>query len=146
MSIPQPGSRQPVQRAREADAGRNPDQDSPRFILAVMPDTQFLYWGTRGSINPGAAGGVSFCDGREPQRVFYPVNQTSSTTLCGQGLPGETWWHVAVVNDGAHTTMYVEGCPTVTSPTRCRPTGSRWVVDVRIVNRPLLVRDFMINH
>jgi hypothetical protein len=52
MSIPQPGSRQPVQRARNADAGWNPDQDSPRFILAVMPDTQFLYWGTRGSINP----------------------------------------------------------------------------------------------
>ena len=41
------------------------------------------------------------------------MNQTSSTTLWGQGLPEETWWHVAVVNDGAHTTMYVEGGPTV---------------------------------
>src|SRR5579863_9723359 len=39
-------------RGREADAGWHPDQDSPRFTLAVMPDTQFLYWGTQGSINP----------------------------------------------------------------------------------------------
>ncbi len=25
----------------------NPDQDSPRFTLAVMPDTQFMYWGSQ---------------------------------------------------------------------------------------------------
>jgi hypothetical protein len=42
----------PSNAARNADAGWNPDQDSPRFTLAVMPDTQFLYWGTQGSINP----------------------------------------------------------------------------------------------
>src|ERR1700733_9928990 len=30
----------------------NPDPDSSRFTLAVMPDTQFLYWGTQGSVNP----------------------------------------------------------------------------------------------
>ncbi|HTU05684.1 MAG TPA: hypothetical protein VMG13_09050, partial [Trebonia sp.] len=30
----------------------NPDPDSPRFTLAVMPDTQFLYWGSQGSVNP----------------------------------------------------------------------------------------------
>ncbi|HUC26381.1 MAG TPA: hypothetical protein VMA73_27070, partial [Streptosporangiaceae bacterium] len=29
----------------------NPDPASPRFTLAVMPDTQFLYWGTQGSVN-----------------------------------------------------------------------------------------------
>src|SRR5262245_14819566 len=27
----------------------NPDPDRPRFTLAVMPDTQFLYWGSQGS-------------------------------------------------------------------------------------------------
>jgi 3',5'-cyclic AMP phosphodiesterase CpdA len=42
----------PSNAARNGDAGWNPDQDSPRFTLAVMPDTQFLYWGTQGSINP----------------------------------------------------------------------------------------------
>src|SRR5690242_7768217 len=38
--------------AQTAGGGWNPDQDSPRFTLAVMPDTQFLYWGSQGSINP----------------------------------------------------------------------------------------------
>ena len=33
-------------------AGWNPDPDSPRFTLAVMPDTQFMYWGSQGSVNP----------------------------------------------------------------------------------------------
>ena len=33
-------------------AGRwNPDPNSLQFTLAVMPDTQFLYWGTQNSIN-----------------------------------------------------------------------------------------------
>src|SRR5579875_3874858 len=35
-----------------APRGWNPDGESARFTLAVMPDTQFLYWGTQGSINP----------------------------------------------------------------------------------------------
>jgi hypothetical protein len=42
----------PANAAQNAGAGWNPDSDSPRFTLAVMPDTQFLYWGTQGSINP----------------------------------------------------------------------------------------------
>src|SRR5262245_38539915 len=42
----------PANAAQNAGGGWNPDQDSPRFTLAVMPDTQFLYWGTQGSINP----------------------------------------------------------------------------------------------
>src|SRR5689334_3501296 len=36
----------PSNAAQNAGAGWNPDPDSPRFTLAVMPDTQFLYWGT----------------------------------------------------------------------------------------------------
>jgi hypothetical protein len=40
-------------RAAVGGAGAcNPDPDSPRFTLAVMPDTQFLYWGSQGSVNP----------------------------------------------------------------------------------------------
>ena len=30
----------------------NPDPESPQFTLAVMPDTQFMYWGSQGSVNP----------------------------------------------------------------------------------------------
>src|SRR5215470_7352051 len=29
----------------------DPDPNSLQFTLAVMPDTQFLYWGTQNSIN-----------------------------------------------------------------------------------------------
>src|SRR5262249_14810497 len=29
----------------------NPNPDRPRFTIAVMPDTQFLYWGSQNSIN-----------------------------------------------------------------------------------------------
>src|SRR5580693_2227094 len=38
--------------AGRAGAAWNPDPDSSRFTLAVMPDTQFLYWGSQGSVNP----------------------------------------------------------------------------------------------
>jgi hypothetical protein len=112
---------------------------------------------------------LSFSNGREPQCVFYPLNQTGSTTLWGQGLPENTWWHVAVVNDGKHTTMYVEGCPTVDIANQVSSNGitqlalpwalggyeyggsinqifNGWVGDVRIVNRALLVSEFMINN
>ena len=51
-----------------------------------------------------------FSNGREPQCVFYPLNQSGSTTLWGQGLPEDTWWHLALVNDTSRTTMYIEGC------------------------------------
>ena len=40
--------------AKQAAAGGghwNPDPDSLQFTLAVMPDTQFLYWGSQNSIN-----------------------------------------------------------------------------------------------
>ncbi len=36
----------------------NPNPNSRQFTLAVMPDTQFLYWGTQNSVNSAAAGGV----------------------------------------------------------------------------------------
>ena len=109
----------------------------------------------------------SFSDGREPQWNVYPLNLTYPTTNWGQGLPEDTWWHVAVVNDGKHTVMYVEGCPTVDNPTLIQSTGITqlamawalggyeyggsinqifhgWVGDVRVVDRPLKPSRFMI--
>jgi hypothetical protein len=111
----------------------------------------------------------SFSNGREPQWNVYPLNLTSATTNWGQGLPEDTWWHLAVVNDGKHTVMYVEGCPTVDNPSRLESNGITqlnlpwtlggyeyggsinqifhgFVGDVRIVNRPLSVDEFMIGH
>jgi Concanavalin A-like lectin/glucanases superfamily/Calcineurin-like phosphoesterase len=106
---------------------------------------------------------------REPQWNAYPLNLTYPTTNWGQGLPEDTWWHLAVVNDGKHTIMYIEGCPTVDNPTLIQSTGITqlalpwalggyeyggvvnqifhgWIGDVRIVNRPLSVGEFMIAH
>jgi hypothetical protein len=105
---------------------------------------------------------------REFQWNSYPLNLTSPTTNWSQGLPEETWWHVALVNDGQHTVMYVDGCPTVDNPTLIQSAGITqvglpwllggylwdgsvsqvfhgWIGDVRIVNRPLPVREFLSN-
>jgi hypothetical protein len=110
----------------------------------------------------------SFSNDREPQWNAYPLNLTYPTTNWGQGLPEDTWWHLAVVNDGEYTVMYIEGCPTVDNPTLLQSNGITqlalpwalggyeyggvinqifygWVGDVRIVNRPLTVNEFMIN-
>jgi hypothetical protein len=109
----------------------------------------------------------SFSNGREPQWNAYPLNLAWPTTNWGQGLPEVTWWHLAVVNDGKHTVMYIEGCPTVDNPTLVESVGLTqlglpWALggyeyggsvnqifhgsigDVRIVNRPLSVDEFMI--
>jgi len=109
---------------------------------------------------------LSTSDAREPQCVFYPTNQTDSTTLWGQGLPENQWWHLAVVNDGSHTVMYVDGCPTVDIANLVSSNGitqlnlpwalggyeyagtinqiwNGWVGDVRIVDRALSVGEFM---
>ena len=105
-------------------------------------------------------------NGREPQFNFYPLSQTHPTTNWGHGLFEDVWWHVAVVNDGLHTIMYVEGSPVVGNPSTLSAgiasLGLPWLVggheyagdvdnvfhgwigDVRIVNRPLPVDEFMI--
>jgi hypothetical protein len=104
---------------------------------------------------------------REPQWNVYPLNLNGPTTNWGQGLPEDTWWHLAVVNDGRHTVMYIEGSDTVDNPTLIEAAGITqiglpWLLggyewagstsqvfhgfigDVRIVNRPLRTGDFMI--
>jgi hypothetical protein len=109
---------------------------------------------------------LSLSDGREPQWCVYPLNLDDESTNWGQGLPQDAWWHLAVVNDGSHTVLYVEGCETVDNP----PTkavgltqlnlpwalggyeyaGSinqifnGWIGDIRIVNRALRADEFMI--
>ena len=109
---------------------------------------------------------LSLSDGREPQWCVYPLNLTDESTNWGQGLPENTWWHLAVVNDGHTTVMYVEGCETVDNPPT-RAVGLTqlalswvlggyeyggtinqifhgWIGDVRIIGRPLSPGEFMI--
>jgi len=104
-------------------------------------------------------------NGREPQFNFYPESQTFPTTNWGQGLPEEQWWHVAMVNDGRRTIMYVNSSPVVDNPSTFSAGIASlglpwllgadfyagdldqvfhgWIGDVRIVNRPLSVSQFM---
>ncbi len=108
---------------------------------------------------------LSLSNDREPQWAMRPLNQEGIATNWAQETPLETWWHLAVVNDGTHTTMYVEGCPVVRNP-KARSTGITsvglpWLLggyeyggkidqilrgrlgDVRIVARALPVKSFM---
>ncbi|MFF7160046.1 LamG-like jellyroll fold domain-containing protein [Streptomyces sp. NPDC008086] len=110
---------------------------------------------------------LSLSNDREPQWAMRPLNQEGIATNWAQETPLQTWWHLAVVNDGEHTTMYVEGCPVVRNP-KARSTGITsvglpWLLggyeyggkidqilhgrlgDVRIVARALPVKSFM-NH
>ncbi|GAA1908774.1 LamG-like jellyroll fold domain-containing protein [Streptantibioticus ferralitis] len=108
---------------------------------------------------------LSLSGGAELQWCIYPLNLTGSVTNWGHYLPLNAWWHVAVVNDGHHTTMYVDGCPVVRNPstesTGITTLGRPWMLggyeyggtinqilhgylgDVRIVNRALPTSKFM---
>ncbi|WP_443064684.1 LamG-like jellyroll fold domain-containing protein [Streptomyces sp. NBC_00588] len=104
-------------------------------------------------------------NGREPQFNHYPLNNTYPTTNWGHGLVELKWWHLAVVNDGRRTRLYVESAPVVDNPNReshgLTSLGLPWLVggheyageidivfhgnvgDIRIVNRPLATKEFL---
>ncbi|MFJ8539418.1 LamG-like jellyroll fold domain-containing protein [Streptomyces sp. NPDC093591] len=108
---------------------------------------------------------LSLSNDREPQWAMRPLNQEGIATNWAQETPLETWWHLAVVNDGEHTTMYVEGCPVLRNPKASAvgitSVGLPWLLggyeyggkidqilygrlgDVRIVARALPVKSFM---
>jgi len=110
---------------------------------------------------------LSLSGDRELQWCVYPVNQTGSATNWGHELPLDAWWHVAVVNDGRHTVLYVDGCPVVRNPSTpsnglttlnqpwllggyeyggsINQVFNGWLGDVRIVARALSVPEFMIS-
>ncbi|MFJ8591394.1 LamG-like jellyroll fold domain-containing protein [Streptomyces sp. NPDC093598] len=110
---------------------------------------------------------LSLSNDREPQWAMRPLDQQGIATNWGQETPLETWWHLAVVNDGRHTTLYVEGCPVLRNPKASAvgitSVGLPWLLggyeyggkidqilhgrlgDVRIVARALPVTSFM-NH
>ncbi|MFI9749117.1 LamG-like jellyroll fold domain-containing protein [Streptomyces collinus] len=110
---------------------------------------------------------LSLSNDRETQWAMRPVNQQGIATNWGQETPLETWWHLAVVNDGRHTTLYVESCPVLRNPKASSvgitSVGLPWLLggyeyggkidqifhgrlgDVRIVSRALPVTSFM-NH
>ncbi|MCX5161280.1 Tat pathway signal sequence domain protein [Streptomyces sp. NBC_00264] len=109
---------------------------------------------------------LSVSDGPGLQWAAAPLNQPGAVTNWSHELLRERWWHVAVVNDGKHTTMYIDGCVVARNPAT-RTTGLAtlglpwllgayeyggrldqlmhgWLGDIRIVERALRVKDFMI--
>ena len=131
-------------------------------------------WGTSGQA--GKSGGntdpnepvvtLSLSGDRELQWCVYPLNQTDESTNWGHELPLGAWWHVAVVNDGAITKMYVDGCEVARNPSQPAQglvtLNLPWMLggyeysgtinaifyggigDVRIVDRALPISQFMI--
>ncbi|MCH8613373.1 LamG-like jellyroll fold domain-containing protein [Arsenicicoccus dermatophilus] len=108
---------------------------------------------------------LSLSGDRELQWCVCPHSLDTSLTSWGHELRLDRWWHVAVVNDTRHTTMYVEGCPVVRNPATANrgltTLGKRWLVggyeyadvldtvfrgglgDLRVVGRPLAPREFL---
>jgi Concanavalin A-like lectin/glucanases superfamily len=109
---------------------------------------------------------LSLSDDHGLQWAIYPLNLDGAVTNWGHELPLDHWWHVAVVNDGQLTKMYVDGSLVGRNPS-AKSVGITtlgyswllggyeyagtinqifygWIGDVRIVNRPLAVGEFMI--
>jgi hypothetical protein len=109
---------------------------------------------------------LSLSDGHALQWATFPLNQNGISTNWGHELPLDKWWHVAVVNDGRTTTLYVDGSKLLRNPStpaigistsddvwllgaysydrRIDKTFYGWIGDVRIVDRPLAVSQFMV--
>ncbi|MFD5631022.1 LamG-like jellyroll fold domain-containing protein [Streptomyces sp. NPDC127072] len=99
------------------------------------------------------------------QYVVYPHRQDADPTSWSHAVPVGRWMHIAVVNDGRRTVMYVDGSKIARNPSQ-PSTGIAtlgkpfviggtqfdenfgqgfygWIGDTRIVNRALPVRDFL---
>lgn len=109
---------------------------------------------------------LSLSDGPGPQWAVRPLNQQGIATNWGDETAPGRWWHLAVVNDGSHTTMYVQGCPVARNPhaaaTGLTSLGLPWLLggyeyagridqvlygrlgDVRVADRALPVSEFML--
>ncbi|MFD7445975.1 LamG-like jellyroll fold domain-containing protein [Streptomyces sp. NPDC059909] len=108
---------------------------------------------------------LSLSDGHGLQWAAAPLDQPGLVANWSHELPLATWWHVAVVNDGRHTVMYVDGCPVARNPAtatnglttlglswllggyeydgRLDQLFRGWIGDVRITERALPVGSFM---
>jgi hypothetical protein len=114
-----------------------------------------------------AAAALNVSGGGELQWAVFPKHEDRIATNWGHEFAHERWWHVAVVNDGRHTTLWADGSPLLRNPARpavgIAGTGrAPWLVgasaydgkveagfyggigDMRIVGRALDPREFLI--
>lgn len=108
---------------------------------------------------------VNLSSERFLQNVVYPYRQDASPTAWSHALPTGVWMHLAIVNDGTATVIYVDGSKIVRNP-RQRSTGIAtigkpfvigatqyddlfeqgfygFIGDVRITERPLKPAEFL---
>ncbi|MEV1048310.1 LamG-like jellyroll fold domain-containing protein [Streptomyces sp. NPDC049916] len=100
------------------------------------------------------------------QFVVYPHRQDADPTSWSHTVPVGRWMHIAVVNDGRRTTLYVDGSKIARNPsqpsTGIATLGKPFVLgatsfderfgqgfygsmgDTRIVGRPLSRREFLL--
>nr|WP_257040503.1 LamG domain-containing protein [Streptomyces sp. OK228] len=99
------------------------------------------------------------------QFVVYPYKQDADPTSWSHAVPVGRWMHIALVNDGRRTVMYVDGSKIARNPSQ-PSTGITtlgkpfvigatqfderfgqgfygWIGDTRVVNRALATRDFL---
>ncbi len=147
------------------------------LFLKLPKDFDHPWCGLFTKLAPGSAAGKTGDDPSEPlatlnvagggslQWAVFPRNLPGISTNWGHEMVYETWWHVAVVNDGVHTTLYVDGSRLLrnpSTPARGISTGGDpwlvgayaynrivekslygWIGDLRVVNRPLDRSEFM---
>lgn len=133
-----------VRRGASGDAGKHGKNTDPKEPVAQLMTTN---------------------NGREVQFNCYPLSQTYPTTNWSHGLAEDQWWHLAVVNDGHRTKVYVESSPVADNPftdsVGIASLGLAWLLggheyggaldnvfhgwigDVRIVGRALRPDEFL---
>jgi len=108
---------------------------------------------------------LGFSGGAEIQWYAYPLNLNTSVTNWSHILPLATWTHIAVTNNGRHTTVWVDGCEVARNPATMahgiatvnkswlvggHEDGGAidqihygWIGDIRITNRALRPEQFL---
>ncbi len=108
---------------------------------------------------------LGFSGGRQVQWAVYPLDKNDTFTNWGHEQVAGRWFHLAVVNDGKHSTLYVDSSELLRNPsTRSNglsTTGAAWLLgaghyantvdqgfagwigDVRIVDHALKPTQFL---
>jgi hypothetical protein len=108
---------------------------------------------------------LSMSDGMAVLWAVFPAEQPGRIANWGHEMRADEWFHVAVVNDGRHSTLFVDGIRLLRNPsagaTGLATTGEPWLVgaqhhdriveqgfygwigDIRVVDRPLPPSGFL---
>jgi hypothetical protein len=108
---------------------------------------------------------LAFSGGRQLQWAVYPLDKNDTFTNWGHEEIAGRWFHLAVVNDGRHTTLYIDSSELLRNPATpsngLTTTGAPWLLganhyantieqsfaghigDLRIVDRPLSPKHFL---